>query len=91
MIYLSGIGFLAAVAVISSKLPTALSAELPFTYLNATTENGYGVEDWNQVKESQYYFDWDRFYYKDGFDDNECQWRPNGKSHHQSPIDVGKR
>jgi hypothetical protein len=68
----------------------------PFCYLDedeADQADCYGVEDWDEVEEEEYYFDWDRF-----SDDNlsrrqECEWKPVGdrdRSHRQSPVDLDR-
>jgi len=59
----------------------------PFSYMESTTNEYYGVEDWDLVEKEEYYFDWDRFY--DGNnDENQCKWRTDEDGHSQGPIDL---
>jgi len=64
----------------------------PFSYLDNSTDEYYGIEDWDLVEKSDYYFNWDRFYKRTNVQ-NECQWRTNQTNitdfgHTQSPIDL---
>jgi hypothetical protein len=79
------------VAVLSALgLLSGVQADKTFSYLSRrdirrhSDADAYGIEDWDEVERSRYYFDWGRFY--DGkIRKNECKWdSPN----RQSPIDI---
>jgi hypothetical protein len=85
-----------AVALVGSS-QSGVQAALPFTYLNETTGQGYGVTDWDMVDSSEFYFNWERYDTKlnnGNFNDdlqNTCQWQIEGSEKgKQSPIDIGK-
>lgn len=66
-----------------------------FTYLDDSTDAGYGIREWNKVNTKESSFPWERYDTRmnDGnlYDDldNECKWKAGStSSHQQSPIDV---